>query len=253
MLAGDTNIPYVVNVVVFPNGCQVRFMVVSRFLKVWIMDSEDQGVSIKQFSIQRLNRLLEMLSDRGHSQTQVAARAGIPAQYLSDIKHGRRPMTELVARRLGEEFDVNFQWLLGTSDSMENPSPLSSAFSSGSSVWLPLFSHPIKGEPRAQSTWDGTGVEVAGAASAKLILSKLPYVLRFGRDDVRGRLRKGDLILISQAADVDAEISVVRYRKKLFLARRGETGNWIRVGNGNELPAECPVSGHCVGVVWSPL
>ena len=217
------------------------------------MNKPNQGTSSAQLATQRLNQFLKTLHEQGFSQTQVAAKAGLPAQYLSDIKRGQRPMTELVARRLGEEFDTNFQWLLGTSDSMENPSPRSSAFSSGSSVWLPLFSHPIEGEPRAQSTWDGTGVEVAGAAAAKLISSKLPYVLRFSRDDVQGRLRKGDLVLISQAADVEAEINVVRHRKKLFLARRDDTGTWIRVGNGHELPPECPVFGHCVGVVWSPL
>ncbi len=222
------------------------------------MAKQDDHYSSAGLASQRLSDLLELLSRQGLTQIQVASRANLPPQYVSDIKKGRRPMTELVARRLGEEFDVDFHWLLGTSGTMERPKPQSSAEMSaempaGSRSWLPLFPNPIEGEPRAHPAWDGTGVEIAGAAAAKLVLSKHPYVLRFGRADIEGRLRSGDLVLVSQASNDDAEIHVVRYRKKCFLARANEEGGWSRVADGNELPGDCPVTGHCVGVVWSPL
>jgi len=221
------------------------------------MAKQDDDYSPAGLATQRLNDLLELLAGQELTQIQIASRAGLPPQYISDIKKGRRPMTELVARRLGDEFDVDYQWLLGTSGSMERPKPRSAATSAAtsfcSSSWLPLFPNPIEGEPRAHPGWDGAGIEVAGAAAAKLVVSILPYVLRFGRADIEGRLRKGDLILISQVSNDDAEIHVVRYRKKCFLARANEEGGWSRVADGNKLPGDCPVTGHCVGVVWSPL
>ncbi len=192
------------------------------------MPTEPEDFTPAAIGHQRLNELLERLCERGLTQVQIASKAGLPPQYISDIKHGRRPMTELVARRFGDEFDFNFQWLLGTSDSMDNPSPRAVA-AAGSAVWLPLFSSPIAGEPRQHPYWNGAGVELAGAAAGKVGLAKHPYVLQFGHDDVQGRLRRGDLILISQAAHDDAEISVLSRGKSLFLAQ----------GSGRLLVANC--------------
>ncbi|MCE9555386.1 MAG: helix-turn-helix domain-containing protein [Planctomycetes bacterium] len=217
------------------------------------MAKENEDLLAAGLATQRLNALLELLAEQGFTQIQIAAKGGLPPQYISDIKRGRRPMTELVARRLGEEFDVNFQWLMGTSNSMENPMPRSVAAMASSTVWLPLFPHPIEGEARAHPKWGGAGIEVAGIAAAKLVLSKNPYILRFGHNDIQGRLRQGDLILISQVASADAEIHVVHHRKKSFLARATKGGSWSRVANGNVLPSDCPVTGHCVGIVWSSL
>ena len=214
---------------------------------------ENEDFLTAGLAVRRFNDLLELLSTQGFTQAQIAAKAGLPPQYLSDIKRSRRPMTELVARRLGEAFEVNFQWLLGTSASMNPPPSQSAAQPASGASWLPLFSHPIEGEPRAHPQWDGTGIEIAGAAAAKLLLAKRPYLLRFGRNDVRGRLRSGDLILISQVESEEAEIQVVRYRKKCFLARANDDGSWTRVATGKPLDADCPVTGHCVGIVWSSL
>lgn len=202
----------------------------------------------------RLGEFLEAMSRKGLTQQQVATQAGLPAQYISDIKHGRRPMTELVARRLSEQLNVSHEWLLGTSDSTAPPrAPAHLPNSAVSVVCLPVFPHPIDGEPRSNPKWDGRGLEIAGTAAAKLVSAEQPYVLQFGHDDVRGRLRKGDYVLISQAGSDSAEISVVMYRKKMFLARRKEDGDWERVANKNTLPADCPIKGHCIGIIWSSL
>jgi transcriptional regulator with XRE-family HTH domain len=212
----------------------------------------------------RLGELVENLAGQGLTQQQIAGQAGIPSQYLSDIKRGRRHMTELVARRLGEQFGVNYQWLLGTSPTMAptraqaQPPESTMGSTAGSTVgstanWLPLFSQPIEGEPREHPAWDGTGLEVAGAAASKLSVATRPYILRFGHDDSRGRLRKGDFILISQASSPVAEISVVEYRKRLFLARAADDGIWQRVAQGEQMPPDCPIKGHCLGIVWSAL
>jgi transcriptional regulator with XRE-family HTH domain len=218
------------------------------------MTEELDDLTTRELAQRRLGEFLEAMSRKGLTQQLVAAQAGIPAQYISDIKHDRRPMTELVARRLSEQFNVNYEWLLGTSDSTTRPSgPAHIPNSVVSVICLPVFPHPIDGEPRANPKWDGKGLEIVGTAAAKLGSAQQPYVLQFGHDDVMGRIRKGDYLLISQAASDTAKISVVMYRKKMFLARRKEDGDWERVANSNTLPADCPIKGHCIGILWSSL
>jgi hypothetical protein len=192
------------------------------------------------------------MSERGLTQQQVAAGAMLNPQYLSDLKHGRRTLTELAARRLGEKYEVNHDWLLGLSASRE-PTGFSSAFASGHTRWVPVFPHPVQGEPQSISDWDGTSVEVVGAAAAQVSHAIWPYAVRFNGTDSRGRLREGDLILITQAVSADAELSVVRHRGRQYIARRLEGGNWERVANGDELPGEAAVCGHCLGIIWGSL
>ena len=157
-------------------------------------------------------------------------------------------MTELVARRLAPVLGVSMEWLMGTSSS-EPASRLRAAVGSR----LPVFAHPIEGDPQAHPKWYGEFVEVAGAAAAQAVSAKLPYVLRFDNDDVQGRLQRSDLILISQAVNSKAAISVVRRGSKLFLARPNAGGSWTRVANGSVLAEASPIVGHCLGVIWSPM
>ncbi len=206
-----------------------------------------------ELGLERLCDLLERLTQQGISQQQVAIRAGIPPQYLSDIKNGRRPMTELVARRIGHEFQVNYEWLLGTSDTIEPVVLRTSTQQQSGGNWLPVFPHPITGDPQCHHKWDGTGLQVAGAAAAKLGRLNWPYILRFGADDTRNRLKRGDLVLISQSLSEDAEIHVVECRRQFVLARKKPDGTWERLAKGDRLPASTPVAGYCVGIIWSDL
>lgn len=209
---------------------------------------------VGQLCRERLCQLIEHLALLGVSQQQVALRAGVPPQYLSDIKNGRRPMTELVARRIGHEFHLNYEWLLTLSDTLD-PIVLHTATHASPSVgtFLPVFSDPISGDPQSHSKWDGTSLQITGAAAAKLFVLKWPYVLRFGNNDARGRLRRSDLVLISQSLSDDAEIHVVEYRRQFVLARKKLDGSWERLAKRAKLPASTPVAGYCVGIVWSDL
>ncbi len=213
------------------------------------MTKKIDDLSVAAVATQRFNDLLGPLLEQGLTQAQIAAKAGIPPQYFSDIKRGERPVTELIARRLGDEFNFDFRWLMGTSTTMESAAHPSSL----PPIWLPLFSFPIQGEPRQNPNWTGAGIEIAGVAAGRIGLEKCPYVLQFGHNDVHGRLRQGDLILVSQSQNDDAEIHVVSFRKKLFLARANEDGSWTRVANKSNLPSTCPTAGHCIGILWSPL
>ena len=42
----------------------------------------------------RLAQVLEALAAHGVKQQQVAFELNVPTQYLSDVKHGRRPISE---------------------------------------------------------------------------------------------------------------------------------------------------------------
>lgn len=201
----------------------------------------------------RLAVLLQRLIEQGYTQQAVANQTGVPAQYLSDLKAGRRGLSELYARRLAEEFDVDLRWLLGETTDHEQPVLPGRGRSTERGVLLPVFSDPIEGELRDQPNWDGSSVEVCGAAAAKALLATQPYVLRFGASDHQGRLRKNDLLLVSQAVAELAEISVVRAHNRRFLARRGERGTWIRLAKGEALPGNAVPVGHCVGIIWGFL
>ena len=203
-------------------------------------------------AIQRLHEFLEELSLKGYTQTQIATQAGLPPQYLSDIKRGRRPMTELVARRLGTEWKANFQWLMGRSFCPDQPSS-SSASASSEDELLPLFQHPIDGDPQTHPKWKGNFVRVPDAALAKLSFASRPYVLEFQSKDREGRLRKGDMILMSQQPNDRAAIQVVRHGKKSFLVRQTDDGHWSRVADDTILPEDSERIGHCVGIIWSSL
>ena len=217
------------------------------------MNENSEAISSVDLAQSRLVQFLEELARQGLSQTQVAAQAGIPAQYISDVKCGRRPMTELVARRLGERFGTDYTWLQGVADSATPVrTQIHTSQTSGTTILLPVFPHPIEGIPREHSDWDGGVLEVTGAAAAKAAMATSPYGLRFGSDDEIGRLRKGAFVLVTQEIDHTAEISIVRHRKKLFLARKVK-GCWTRVANGSPLPNDCPIAGYCKGIVWGSL
>ncbi|SFJ41948.1 helix-turn-helix domain-containing protein [Planctomicrobium piriforme] len=227
------------------------------------MSQELEHFSSPAIATKRLNDFLERLLEQGFTQAQIAGSIAIPPQYLSDIKRGERPVTELIARRLGEEFDFNYRWLLGSSSTMELTSPASGTTGVSNLVSLPLFPFPIEGEPRQHPKWKGSSVELAGIAAGKVGLAKSPYVLQFRYNDPKERqkherqkherLKHGDLILISQAPNPAAAIHVVRFRQKSFLARASADGSWTRVATGDVLPSDCPATGHCIGVVWSAL
>jgi transcriptional regulator with XRE-family HTH domain len=198
-----------------------------------------------------LHKFIEQLITQGFTQAQIAGAAGLTRQYLNDLLCCRRPLTELVARRIGEKFSVDYRALLGHESRGSQPG-LASGPSSTAGEWLPVFPYPIEGDPICHPRWAGTYVPVPAMAAPKLISAVHPYVLRFGNIDVEGRLHKNDLVLISQSPKESAQIVVIRAQNKCLLCRR-KGRSWVRVANGKVLTGACEVVGHCVGVLWSAL
>jgi transcriptional regulator with XRE-family HTH domain len=198
----------------------------------------------------RLVELLQTLAEQRITQTEVARRAMVPPQYLSDTKNGRRPLTELFARRLAEEFGFDHQWLLGLADSSERP--VLALAQSAKKICLPMLGEAIAGEPQVHPMWNGALFELCGVAAAKAACAVLPFVLQLGHGDREGRLRKGDCILVTQTTAENPEFSIVRCGKKILLARK-KGSKWLRADTGETLSGDCEVTGHCLGVVWSAL
>jgi plasmid maintenance system antidote protein VapI len=215
---------------------------------------EDE-LPLHELQVQRFTKLLESLAKEGISQRAAALRVNVPAQYVSDVKNGRRALTELFARRLAEEFGVDYQWLLGVRGSIGvSQSSISASSSDARKVWLPVFSHPVSGEPQALAIWDGVSVELAGAAAVKVLMADRPYVLRFGADDRHGLLKKNDLVLVSQAVNPAAELQVLKEGTKMFLARRDADERWETVSTTGTIRGHRVfVAGHCLGIVWRAL
>ena len=201
----------------------------------------------------RFGEFLEQAGAEGMTQAEIAQRTGVPPQYISDIKAGRRSVTELFARRIEEEFGVDYEWLRGEAATAESRTQFRNAGPRSNRVRLPVFPHPIEGEPYAHRIWDGSEIEVCGAATARLIASERPYVLRFGASDQKGRLRKNDFVLVSQSANNDAEIHVLKEGTTMYLARRKSSRTWEAVAPGKRVSAEAVVAGHCIGIIWGSL
>jgi hypothetical protein len=204
----------------------------------------------------RLQKVLDRLFERGTNQQAIAESMGVPGQYLSDIKMGRKRVAELFARRMAECYDFDYRWLMtgegnppqflsqGGRTPLPAPGP----------VRLPLFDHPISGNPQALPEWTGAFVELAGAAAAQARAAEEPYILRFRKHDTEGRLREDDLVLVSQAVKEDAEIQVIRYRQQCFLARRTADGrSFQRVATGQALGQGAVPVGHALGIIWAIL
>ena len=203
----------------------------------------------------RLHELLDELLKAGQSQQQVAHRVGLAPQHLSNLKAGTRSLSELLARRFEEAYGVSHRWLLGESDHREVESgPLGSLGMTSLRYehTLPLFEHPIVGDPFVHAQWDGSSWEPTPFVYSRLVSLTWPYLLRLGVDDHEGQWRRGSILLMAQDVPGDAHIVVVCHRRKYYLARR-RGGQLLRVAHGKTLPPTTPLAGHVVAVVWAEL
>jgi hypothetical protein len=198
-----------------------------------------------------LDALVNRLVEQGATKTRIAGAIGVSPQYLNDILGGRRALTELIARRIGEQFHLDYRLLLG--QAAQDPQPASNSASLSIPIdMVPILSCPIAGEPSHHQCWDATYFRIPEIALPKLLVADCPYVLRFLDDDVEKRLHRNDLVLISQSQNEDAQIVVINNGSECFLARR-KSRKWVRIADGQSLTGETGLVGYCVGVLWSTL
>jgi hypothetical protein len=197
----------------------------------------------------RFSSFLDELADQGTTQQEVARRLRVSPAYVCDCKRGRRTVSELFARRLEHEFGRNHRWFLGG-----DPAGFGEyAEAQPMSATLPVFPHPISGEPSGHRSWNGIRMELCGIAASRAAQSRWPYILRCAHGDRRGRLRRDDLVLVSQTDNPRAQIRVVNWRRKVMLARRTRSGWEILSKRQEVVLEEAEPVGHCVAIVWAGL
>ncbi len=215
------------------------------------MPEKDQNEH-EQLRCARIKQLFAELADRGITQRQAAVNLNVPPQYLSDVKNGHRNLTEQFARRIAEHYSVSFAWLVFGEGSKGTPRLDVAGTTKTDTFMLPVLSEPIQGSPTESVAWDGSKLNVSGAAAAMATRATQPYVLRIA-NDVEGRLRKHDLVLVSQESVDSATITVVQHRGRIVLARRDGNGEWKSLETGRRISAKARVVGRCLGIVWATL
>ena len=162
-------------------------------------------------------------------------------------------LTEQFARRIAERYDLNFIWLMTGEGAKSIPRHEAGVTLRTDTILLPVLSEPTSGDPAQCSAWDGSKIALSGAAEAMAARASRPYVLRVARDDVAGRLRKHDLILVSQEPDDSATLAVVQHRGRCLLAQRAGKGERKAIDTGRRVAANATVVGRCLGIVWASL
>ena len=200
----------------------------------------------------RLAQVLEQLAAHGVKQREMAFELHVPTQYLSDLKHGRRPISEQFARRFAETYRVSAAWLLHGEGARDLPDFAVASAQTAGACLLPVLSAPAQGDPRHSPHWDGSVLPISGAAAAAAERAKLPFVLRIGDDIPSGRLKRNDLVLCSQEPRVDAAMVIVRAKGKAVLAQVGGKDDFKTLSAGRPIPDAEPI-GYCVGVIWALL
>ncbi len=208
--------------------------------------------STSQGRAARLAQVLEQLAVRDVKQREVAFELNIPTQYLSDLKHGRRALSESFARRFAEVYRISATWLLHGEGTGDLPDLSATLAQTAGACLLPVLSAPDQGDPRYSPYWDGGLLALSGAAAAVAERAKLPFVLRIGADIFSGRLKKNDLVLCSQELRDDAAMVIVRAKGKVVLAQAVGNGSFQTLPNNSSLTGAEPI-GCCLGVVWAPL
>jgi transcriptional regulator with XRE-family HTH domain len=195
--------------------------------------------------------MLEQLAEQGITQQQVARRLNVPASYLSDVKLGRKTLSDTFARFFCAEFGVGLDWLLDGVGPQAKPQLASQPVAGTSGqVMLPILSELIQGDPQDFPAWDGSRVEVAGAAAARAKRAHQPYVVRSPINDRLGRIQQNDLLLIDQNASELASVVVLLDRQQLTLVRPTE-GGYQAVESGRAIRTKASPVGVCVGIVWA--
>ena len=212
---------------------------------------------IRQARRERLQRILNDLTNQGLTQAEIAGRLCVPPQYLSDMRNGHRTVSELFARRVSEEFSVDYEWILHGRGTGQKPVATPTGPADGRML-LPVLSAPCLGDPRISAAADGSLVEISGPAAVAAAQAQSPYLMRLGVNVHTLGLRKDDLLLMSQRDEgPEHKLVVVQpekggrgTEKPLHLARRMSKGRYVSMASSRALRGNCGVVGCSVGVAW---
>lgn len=220
------------------------------------MAAHASGDAERRGRVDRLKQVLvRVAQEQGLTQKQIAAKLGIPPQYLSDLKHNRRAIAELLARRFGQKFRVRHEWLLHGEGPAELPTGTVDADprATEDNVFLPILRRPCAGDPLKSRFREPSHFELTGPAAVAAKHCARPYVLRVEHNEKGGRLRRGNLVLVSQMPDANSRYQLVVHRRQPRLARLGADHRLRLLEGGDPLPDSVRRAGHGRGLVWAVL
>ena len=211
----------------------------------------------------------------GVTQDLFARMSGVSKQVLTDIKAGRRKFSnEMVQKLLADSQDKPWktdvaealsEFIKEREEFQHHPSSTMASHPTGNRR-LPMVNAPVIGDPCAAPEFTGEYFALPNAIERLDADPRDSYVLILQNDDCLGRLRSGDLVVITQNSKRDKEIMVVEHSGLLRLARntkhigklhlphgeRFPDGDWIALDSGSLIPNARP-QGAVIGIVWAVL
>lgn len=124
----------------------------------------------------------------------------------------------------------------------------------GPSSPLPVFRRPFLGPKMTMEDWDGAFMCVTSPIKDRVRGMHAPYILHLPFNDHSGRLRKGDYLLVEQAASVDASYVLIKSGWGVKLARRLEDGGFEDVESGERrADSEAQIIGNVPMILMGAL
>ena len=109
------------------------------------------------------------------------------------------------------------------------------------------------GDPLKSRFREPSHFELTGPAAIAAKHCARPYVLRVEHDGKGGRLRRGNLVLVSQTPDANSRYQIVVHRRLPRLVRLGGDRRLHLLDGGDPLSDNARRVGQCCGIVWAAL
>jgi transcriptional regulator with XRE-family HTH domain len=196
--------------------------------------------------------LARLIDEEGISQADIAEKAGVKPQFLSDVKNKRKKFTVGFAAKLGRAMGKKWQEQLCISESANR--------FAGSYLELPITQYePVSGDPETLENWNGDTIKLSHAEAQKALMLHLPYVLKVGTvNSEEDRLRADDQVLIDQMPLMTnkcptRDYCVVRDGSGDLTLSKSADERWIDLATGELLPEDVKVVGNAVMIISAYL
>ena len=201
---------------------------------------------------QRFLQIVERIRQQGLTRKDIARRLGLGTSYFSDISSGRREVSELTARRIGDEFNVDFQWLRNGIGG--DAQPVVRLAPPAAVMELPVLQGLCTGDPLESVHWSGGKIDVAGPGAEAARRATHPYVFRIPAYVVDVcHFKEGDLVLISQSDNPSASFGVIRMSGGPEVAIKDHIQKMWKALGGDVKDSRRIRLGWIMGVIWSSL
>lgn len=196
-------------------------------------------------------RLARAMKESGITQAEIGRRTNVGPQYVNDVLHNRRPLTEAFAEYLQTEFGFDKMWLkYGEGQVFRHLPPLAGAPAASVALTsLPLLDRPCRGNPLDSDRWVGSTHSVPRSLARPDAVRGFRYVLKVEDCGRKGEIRDGDLLLVENVLKPSVEELTGRW---CIVSISGKTTfRKIKITSSDRTRGD--VWGWCVGILWRAL